>query len=581
MSKTYQIPELYKVLFDTNYLYYVFYGGRGGGKSENVALSLVAMGTTKKLRILCIRESQASLSESVKSLIEKWIGILNLHNFYKITTSTIVGKNGTEFLFMGMRSHTAVNVKSVADINITWIEEAEAFSKRSWELLVPSVIRTKDPKIIITFNPYRDDDIIYSEFITNTPPANSFIKLINYYDNPFFKDSELDKVRRDDEQRLPKSEYEHKWLGKLVQRSEDSLFKDANFNPLNAIFNHRDYIKMVIACDPAVTDKNISNEYGIVVLGKRANGLIDIIDDYSGNMSPLEFAQNVLKAKANYKCNNVVVEVNNGGDFIKSTLIQFDPTLNVIEVRASTDKVQRAMPVANLMSIDKVRFLVKLPKLARQMRLLTHRGFMGSKGESPDRLDACVWGVYHLADIRDKDSIYTVFDPKFFEIKENFYNSAYLIAGNFSYLNIIKDEYVILTFDVYKNNDMCKILMQDAAIFQKIEDLKSYISEKSENITSPDNSLIETLKNDIPYIKVVPGIKERDISKKALNILPLIRQNIINVSENIPHRQYKNENGDLLSIELMNFKYDDGKEYPLISLLCDIIYTEFHLDKEG
>ncbi|HDZ5024822.1 TPA: PBSX family phage terminase large subunit [Campylobacter jejuni] len=580
MHEAIKIPQIYKVLFDTDYLFYVFYGGRGGGKSENVAISLVTLGATKKLRILCIRESQSSLAESVKSLLEKWIDRLNLSNFYKSTTSSIVGKNGTEFLFMGMRSHTAVNVKSVADINITWVEEAEAFSKRSWDLLVPSVIRTENPKIIITFNPYNEDDVIYKEFIANRPPENSFIKLINYYDNPFFEKTVLAKQRADDELRIPKSEYEHKWLGKLVQKSEDSLFKDANMEPLNELYLDKNYIRKIIACDPAVTNQHISNEYGIIILGKRADGTIDIIDDYSNNMSPLEFAQNVLKAKQVYNCNNVVVEVNNGGDFIKSTLLQLDPTLNVEEVRASSNKVQRAMPVANLMSISKVRLLQPLKKLERQMRLLTHRGFMGSRGESPDRLDACVWGVYHLADIRDKDSIYTVFEKNCFEIDKTFVTKGYIVTENYVYLNVIKDEYAAIVMDVYKYKSNYKIVIKDSFVVRDLEDLKQEI--KNDFVISLiDTALTENLiSKNFKISTLIEPIKENNLNNKVLNILTYVRLNKINILEDSVKRRYKNEYGNLLLLELMNYKYDDGKDYPLLSLLCDIIYTEFNISKD-
>lgn len=574
-----KIPSIYKPLFSNDYLFYVFFGGRGGGKSENVSFSLVSLGASKKLRILCVRESQSSLAESVKSLIEKWIDKLNLNSFYKITTSSIIGKNGTEFLFMGMRSHTAINVKSIADVDITWIEEAEAFSKRSWELLVPSVTRTKNPKIIITFNPYNDDDVIYKEFIGNTPPANSFIQLVNYMDNPFFKDTHLEKIRQDDEIRLPKSEYEHKWLGKLVTKSEDSLFKDANIDPLNEAFNDKLYIKKVIACDPAVTNRDISNEYGIVILGKRANGIIDIIDDYSGNMSPLEFAQKVLQAKQCYNCNNIVVEVNNGGDFIKSTLLQMDPALEVYEVRASNDKVQRAMPVANLMSISKVRLLQSLKKLERQMRLLTHRGFLGSRGESPDRLDACVWGVYYLADIRDKDSIYTVFNKDYFNLDEVFYKKGYILAENFAYLSIIKDEYVVILLDAYKYKSDVKLFIKDSIIFDDFDDLKDYLSQNVYKLTAVDTPLINNLLGKGINATLVSSIKENKLDIKALNILPILRSNKVCIFESNIERKYKNECGNLLAIELMNYKYEDKKEYPLLTLLCDIIYTEYNIDK--
>ncbi|PUD46633.1 hypothetical protein C2R73_05150, partial [Helicobacter pylori] len=76
-------------------------------------------------------------------MLEKWVHALGLSSEFKIKTDKIEANNGSTFLFKGMQEYNAGNIKSIADINITWIEEAQYFSERSWELLVPSVIRAK------------------------------------------------------------------------------------------------------------------------------------------------------------------------------------------------------------------------------------------------------------------------------------------------------------------------------------------------------------------------------------------------------------------------------------------------------
>lgn len=569
-----KIPKEYKPLFSDNYLYYVFYGGRGGGKTENIALSLILLSLTKKLRILCIREAQSSLAESVKSVLEKWVWALELQDFFTIGSSSIKSAVGSEFIFMGMRSYNAVNVKSITGINITWIEEAEAFSKRSWQLLVPSVIRTENPKIVISFNPYREDDVIYREFVANTPPARSYICKVGFEDNPFFAGTPLEAQMLDDKSRLPESEFRHTWHGELVKFTEDSLFRDADFKEYPSEF--LEFAKMVIACDPATTNKDYSNEYGVVVLGKTKEGLIIILEDLSGNMSPLEFVEVVKQAKRTFNCNNVVVEVNNGGDFIKATLLQGDPTLNVIEVRAGSDKVQRALPVANLMSIGKVRMGKDLPKLARQMRLITHKGFAGSRGESPDRLDALVWGVYELAEIRDKDSIYTIFDAKWFAAPAEYVKGSFVSRKNVLYLKPVGDVVAGIVFNLHQVQQDLRLEIVDSMILDSFADLRGDF----ETIYCADIPAAETIFRTNPNIIPYSTLKERKLDEVVRNILPIVRESRLFIAENAKVRSYNNTTSMLLQTELMEFKYNSDRKFALVWCFCDIIYSEFNLKKD-
>lgn len=187
-TKTIKVQECFKYILDNHYTYLCYYGGRGGGKSESIAQMLVLRAYNEpRLRILCMRETQNTIADSVKSILEKWIHSLELSDEFRIKTDKIEAKNGSTFLFKGMQEYNAGNIKSIADINITWIEEAQYFSERSWELLVPSVIRAKNPKIILSLNPTTADDIVYKTFIGNIPPPKSYVKCINYYDNPFLK----------------------------------------------------------------------------------------------------------------------------------------------------------------------------------------------------------------------------------------------------------------------------------------------------------------------------------------------------------------------------------------------------------
>ena len=91
-----QIPEPFEDLLRPA-RYKIYYGGRGSGKSWSFATILIAMAATRPLRILCAREIQMSIADSVKRLLDDRIAAMGLESFYKSTNADIVGENGSVF----------------------------------------------------------------------------------------------------------------------------------------------------------------------------------------------------------------------------------------------------------------------------------------------------------------------------------------------------------------------------------------------------------------------------------------------------------------------------------------------------
>lgn len=566
------ILKEYAPLFHSKKRFFVYYGGRGGGKTENIAQCLVLMAIQKPLKILCVRESMGSIEESVKATIEKWIYLLGADEFFTIQKETISGANGSLFLFRGLKNHTASAIKSISGVNITWAEEADTITRRSWDLLVPSVIRTKDPKIIISFNPNKADDALYKEFISGVPPADSIIQKVNYDKNPFFKDSPLDLQRKDDLARLPYSIYAHKWLGELNLEIENSLFINCDFDPKGDLARDS-YVEVIIACDPATTNKDFSNEYGIIVLGKLDSSEIRVISDESGHYSPYEFAQKVSDLNKQYRADRIIVEVNNGGDFIKAALIEKDPSLNVKEVRATRDKINRAIPVANLMQLRKIFFNSELESLKRQCELITNKGFLGAKGESPDRLDAFVWGVYYLANIVDKDSVWSFCEPQWIKPPIDFIEKAFLISQNTLFLGTFNGSFIGIVVNAWEFLSDGRIEIIDSFICDDLDTLQNELKDKNA-IIARQNAIIENLGLECEYFS---ANKYRDINEKALNCLAILKSRKIWLNENAQSRRYGNKSGNLLAQEIMEFKLESAAEFALFDLFCDIIAHEFKL----
>ena len=112
--------------------YKVLYGGRGSGKSWSVAAALVLMATTRPVRILCARETQRSIQESVHKLIRDTIARLGVSSLFEVQETRILGRNGSDFSFAGIRQQSISNLKSFEGVDICWVEEAQVVTQRSW-----------------------------------------------------------------------------------------------------------------------------------------------------------------------------------------------------------------------------------------------------------------------------------------------------------------------------------------------------------------------------------------------------------------------------------------------------------------
>lgn len=213
------IPEIFAPLFKPQ-RYKILHGGRGSGKSVNVVKALLIMGMQKKLRILCTREVQKSIKDSVKALLDDEIESMGFGAFYESLDQEIRGKNGTLFVFAGLASHTIDSIKSFANCDICWVEEGQSVSKRSWDVLTPT-IRKEGSEIWVTFNPELESDETYQRFVAN-PPDNAIVIQVNYDQNPFFTDI-LEAERQDTLRRDPKG-YAQIWEGKCLPAVAGAIY---------------------------------------------------------------------------------------------------------------------------------------------------------------------------------------------------------------------------------------------------------------------------------------------------------------------------------------------------------------------
>jgi phage terminase large subunit len=168
-------PAPFEELFEPH-RYKVYYGGRGSGKSMNFARALLLMGASRPLTVLCTREVQTSIADSVHRLLREQLEEIGLGSFYRVTQNAIYGQNGTEFIFKGLRFNVR-EIKSTEGVDICWVEEGQAVSADSWDVLIPT-IRKAGSEIWVSFNPLDETDPTFQRFVIS-PPDTAFVRKVN------------------------------------------------------------------------------------------------------------------------------------------------------------------------------------------------------------------------------------------------------------------------------------------------------------------------------------------------------------------------------------------------------------------
>lgn len=216
-----EFPRAYAELFNPYWRYLVYEGGRGSLKSHSIARSLLIRGRNSKLRILCTREYQKSIADSVHKLLADLILKYEMTDYEVQKNSIINTVTGTEFIFAGLHNNVA-EIKSMEGIDICWVEEAHGTTKPSWEILTPT-IRKPGSQIIISFNRQTELDPVYVKFVLH-PPKKTYHAKINFdyaLKLGWMPDVLIDEME-DDKENYPQ-EFAHKWLGEPLQQSDDAI----------------------------------------------------------------------------------------------------------------------------------------------------------------------------------------------------------------------------------------------------------------------------------------------------------------------------------------------------------------------
>jgi predicted phage terminase large subunit-like protein len=385
-----QIPGLLMPLLDLGkWRFKIMYGGRGGAKSHSAAQALIMLADQNPLRIACCREVQKTLAESSKQVIEDYIDRMGVADSFSALKNAIIHRRtGSTFGFHGLREHTAKSIKSLENVHIAWVEEADSVSKRSWEMLIPTIRPAQKgavSEIWGSFNPDKADDYVYDRFVAHTDP-DALVIPINWRDNPFFPavlEAERIKMRA-----LNEDLYQHIWEGKC--RTEVGLmFKRTMFSWYDRL---PDRLALYMASDYAVTqDGGDFTEHGI--FGLDESGETFLVDWWYGQTAPEAWIEAAVHLLRTYK---PLMWFEEKGQILRALdaaiaarLFEQDPPVWVYRfpLASAGNKAARAMGFLARCSAGKVHVPRGAPWAVRLVNQLC--AFTGEKGRIDDGVDVC------------------------------------------------------------------------------------------------------------------------------------------------------------------------------------------------
>lgn len=275
-------PKLADALFAPK-RYLFLRGGRGSGKSWAAALALLVLAMQRRRRVLCAREIQKSIRESVHQLLRDTIERHGLGAFYEVLTTEIRGANGSLFSFAGLSEQTAESIKSYEGYDLVWLEEAQSLTARSLSILIPT-IRREGSEIWATYNPQLDTDPIDVLAVKQRPPGAITVDL-NWSDNPWFP-AVLEQERLHAQATMRAWEYGHVWEGRYLPAVEGAIYADE----IALVEAEGRLLPMKperVLCAHAVWDLGWNDSTAIVIAQKAASE-IRIVDYVEGTHRTVE-----------------------------------------------------------------------------------------------------------------------------------------------------------------------------------------------------------------------------------------------------------------------------------------------------
>jgi len=391
----YKYAPLYTKTPPTRYT--IVTGGRASAKSFTVTDAVAQYMTLPNQVIMFSRYTMSSARRSIIPEFEEKIALRGeaYRNQFIIGATDIAHPSTNSICyFSGIKTSTGSNtakIKGTKNMNIFVLDEAEEMTDYEEFQKIAETVRMKGVgnRIILVMNPSNKNHFIYSKFI-NTNRADFTHIHTTYLDN--IKNLDPDYVLEIERtKRLNPKRYKHIFLGEWLDDVGGLLWNDEIINNCH-IFKLPKIVKTIVAIDPATTNTSDSDETGIIVVGRDAEGNGYVLEDVSGRYSPEGWAKAAKLAAEKWGAFNYVAEKNQGGDMVYHILRQYDSTRKIKLVTATKGKLVRADPIYSLYEQDKIKHVGNFKQLEEQLKYYNPT----NSKISPDRMDALVWGFTEL-----------------------------------------------------------------------------------------------------------------------------------------------------------------------------------------
>jgi PBSX family phage terminase large subunit len=389
--------DVYQPLFYNPPLkrYTLLTGGRASSKSFHVAVAVLNLTYEPNHVILYTRYTLTSAFDSIiPEFIEK-IELIGKESDFDITKTDITNnKTGSKILFRGIKTSSGkqtAKLKSIFGVT-TWIlEEGEDLDDETDFEKIDDSIRTKahPNRVIIIMNPSFKTHYFYRTFISEKRDDVLHIHTDYRINKHNLSESILQKIERI--KLTNPHRYEHVYLGKWLDNREGLLWNQAIIDRCR-INSYPKMVRIVVAIDPAITSNKYSDETGIIVFGRDAKNNGYVLEDSSGIYTPDGWAIESKRLKEKWDADCYVAEKNQGGDMVETILRQVDDSTRIKLVHATKGKYTRAEPIFSLYEQNRIFHIGTFTKLETQM--VTFNPDIVK--ESPDRVDAMVWGATNV-----------------------------------------------------------------------------------------------------------------------------------------------------------------------------------------
>jgi PBSX family phage terminase large subunit len=395
-----ELISQYKPLFkkEPETRYFLVTGGRGSAKSYHVATLLCNLTYEPNEIILFTRWTMTSAHISIIPEFKEKIELLGKEADFDITATEIINKHtGSKILFRGIKTSqgtATANLKSIQGVTCFVLDEAEELTDEDVFDRIDLSVRSKERpnRVIMVMNPSYKGHFIYKRWLIDKRADTTYIHT-TFEDNKVnLSESFLEAAERT--KKANDVRFRHLFLGEWLEDAEGILW-NREIIERQRITKAPELTRIIVSIDPAVSKTMQSDETGIIVLGKSANGHIYILEDLSGKYSPNEWATVAYQAFKRWDADCYVAEKNQGGDMVQSVIRQVDERGRIILVTATKGKALRAEPIYSLYEQGKVWHVGLFPQLETQMATFNP----DSNAGSPDRVDALVHGATELCEI--------------------------------------------------------------------------------------------------------------------------------------------------------------------------------------